>query len=292
MNLCRNAITLLLSALLLPCHSQAQNPVPELKGPYLGQTPPGLTPKRFAPGLVGQKDWEGGTIFAPDMKTFYFTRQKTQQQNVETLVLKYRDNRWFLADTWPGYGPSFSPDGNTMFFGRRYKQRTDNGWSEMQSHGPDFEDFLIMSMKASQRGTYVFDEVGNNGDGVIRYARLVNGKRQKPQAFSQAINTGTWNAHPYIAPDESYLMWNGERTTGHGGSDLFISFRNSDGTWGKAINMGNKLNTEVDEGGPVVTPDGKYLFFSRVVAQGEGDNWPDVDTYWVDAKIIDTFRPH
>ncbi len=36
----------------------------------------------------------------------------------------------------------------------------------------------------------------------------------KYEAAPKEINTGTWNAHPYIAPDESYLMWDGEERVG------------------------------------------------------------------------------
>jgi len=110
--------------------------------------------------------------------------------------------------------------------------------------------------------------------------------------FGDVINSGTWNAHPFIAPDESYIMWDGEREGGYGESDLYISFKMEDGSWSEAINLGDEINTEVDEGGPVVTPDGRFLFFSRVVAPGEGDAWPDVDTYWVDAGLIEALRPN
>ncbi|NND01025.1 MAG: hypothetical protein HKN85_12660 [Gammaproteobacteria bacterium] len=51
------------------------------------------------------------------------------------------------------------------------------------------------------------------------------------------------------------------------------------------------IQTHEWEGGATITPDGKYLFFNRVVAPGIGDEWPDVDTYWVDAQIIEALRP-
>ena len=285
------SIILLLSILHTTNKSYGQDEFPVLEGPYLGQKPPGLTPELFAPGIIATKDWEGGTAFSLDMNEFYFTRQRLDKKKVETVVLKNKDNLWHVSDILPGYGPSFAPDGKTMHFGKRYKERTDTGWSEMKSLGSPFEEIRIMSLKVSNKGTYVFDEVGTDGDGVIRYSRLVDGIREEPQPFGKAINTGTWNAHPYIAPDEAYIMWDGERDSGHGGSDLYISFKEADGSWGEAINLGDKINTKVDEGGPMITPDGKYLFFSRVVAPANGDTWPNVDTYWVDAQIIEDLRP-
>ena len=81
-------------------------------------------------------------------------------------------------------------------------------------------------------------------------------------------------AHPYIAPDESYVIFDGIRPSGYGDCDLYISF-NKNGIWTEAYNLGSKINSEMCEMTPSVSPDGKHLFFHR----GE-----DVkgDIYWVD----------
>jgi hypothetical protein len=42
--------------------------------PYLGQPVPGLTPERFAPGIVCTKSIELNSVFSPDGREFYFTR--------------------------------------------------------------------------------------------------------------------------------------------------------------------------------------------------------------------------
>ncbi len=52
--------------------------------------------------------------------------------------------------------------------------------------------------------------------------------------------------------------------------------------------MGDKINTDAVEGGPIVTPDGKYLFFGRNMGS---DKYENVDIFWVDAQIIETLRP-
>lgn len=63
-----------------------------------------------------------------------------------------------------------------------------------------------MGLTVSSKGTYVFDEATRDGKGVLRYSRLVDGKREAPRPLSKVINTGKWNGHPFIAPDESYIM--------------------------------------------------------------------------------------
>lgn len=67
-----------------------------------------------------------------------------------------------------------------------------------------------------------------------------------------------------------------------GKSDLYISFRQKNGSRGPAINMGDKGDTYAS-----VTPNGKYILFSSGV-DPENDN---TDIYWVSANINDELRP-
>lgn len=146
-----------------------------------------------------------------------------------------------------------------------------------------------MRLTVSAKGTYVFDAMGQ---GVLRYSQLINGKREDPKLFGKEINSGKLNAHPFIAPDESYILWDGRRENGYGKADIYISFRQLDGSWGEAINLGDKVNTTASENGAHVTPDGKYLFFNRTVGKVKPtDKYEDVNMFWVDAKIIDTLKP-
>ena len=66
-----------------------------------------------------------------------------------------------------------------------------------------------------------------------------------------------------------------------------VLYRQEDGSWGPAINMGDKVNSDKWDAYASVTPDGKYILFNRGV-DTDNDN---VDIYWVDAKIIETLRP-
>lgn len=90
-------------------------------------------------------------------------------------------------------------------------------------------------------------------------------------------------SHPFIAPDESYLLFDAQREDGYGDSDIYISFKQKDGTWGNGINLGDKINTNAWDASASITPDGKYLFFSRNVGS---DDFENVDVFWVDAKVI------
>ena len=90
---------------------------------------------------------------------------------------------------------------------------------------------------------------------------------------------------PYIAPDDSYLIFSSHREGEFGDGDLYISFHDrSADTWSEPINMGEPINTRVQERFPAVSPDGKYLFFTRY-------NPPhSQDIFWVSAEVIDDIK--
>ncbi|MFC3095433.1 hypothetical protein DRW07_09040 [Alteromonas sediminis] len=263
-------------------YSQATN----LTGPYLGQVPPKSEPQKFAPDVVSTDRYTYGGTFTPDMKAFYFLRDSGTDEGLEFVVFENIENQWKESVISKPVGqPMVAPNGDLMHLGKRFKLKTQEGWSEVKQLGEYFEPFRIMRMTSSLAETYVFDEVGSeDGDGVIRYSRLINGKREKPRAFSEVVNTGTFNAHPFIAPDESYLLWDSRRKSGFGGSDIYISFKQYDGSWGRAINLGPKINTDGWDAAASVTPDGKYLIFHRLNDAG------NANIFWVDASIIEQFR--
>ena len=261
---------------------------PVLKGAYMGQTPPGMTAEVFAPGIVSTEAWELEGVFAPGMSEFYFTEKGGENNRPTVVGFRQESNIWKKYIEFSRNGEvTFSPDGKRMHMAEGYKERVGSGWSERKSLGPMFqrEDWGVMRLSASARGTYVFDDY-KSGD-VIRISTLVDGKRQEPKKMGPVVNTGKWTAHPFIAPDESYLIWDSEREGGFGESDLYISFRQKDESWGPAINMGDKVNSDKWDAYASVTPDGKYILFNRGV-DPENDN---VDIYWVSANIIDELRP-
>lgn len=280
------SIVLLFSILAFSSNSYGHDEFPVLQGPYLGQKPPGSTPKAFAPSVLSIEHRDGNAFFTPDMKEFYFTRRSSKDGKWSLIVYKSENNRWHESVVGPRVGrPILSPDGKTMHLGKNYMQRTKTGWSEVKSLGPMFDrkDFGIMRLSASAKGTYVFDDAKSND--VIRISRLKDGKREEPKLLGKHINTGKWTAHPFIAQDGSYLIWDSERDIGYGDSDLYISYQQQDGSWGAAINLGAKVNTVGTESGAYVSPDGKYLFFNRPISKSNSG------IHWVDAQIIETLRP-
>jgi hypothetical protein len=271
-------------------YARAQNYA--LQGPYLGQAPPGLIPKKFAPGYVSTRHRDFSGSFTPKMKEFYFSRMDVDTKKWWLIRFKLENNKWQESVVGPRVGrPILAPNGNIMHLGNKYMERTTRGWSEVKSLGPMFDrsDWGIMRLSASAKGTYVFDDYKNND--ALRISTVKHGKRQQPKLLGPQFNSGKLTAHPFIASDESYIMWDSEKDEGYGEKDLYISFRQKDGSWGAAINLGNKINTDGGETNAYVSPDGKYLFFNRYSVQAKNGGESEGDIYWVDAKIIETLGP-
>lgn len=289
------------STLTMSKKSESEEEFPPLEGPYLGQKPPGLTAEAFAPGIISKEGWELEGVFAPGMKEFYFTLDRgevispTEKKFRSTIVgFRQENNIWQKYIEFKRTGEiTFSPDGNRMHMAKSYKDRIGYGWSKRKFLGPLFnrKEFGIMRLSASAKGTYFFDDYKSTNDEAIRISTIEDGKRMAPIKMGPEVNSGEMTAHPYIAPDESYLIWDSEREGGFGDSDLYISFRQEDGSWGSAINMGATVNSDKWDAYASVTPDGKYILFNRRIDDGSDNDNMNVDIYWVDAKIIETLRP-
>jgi len=92
---------------------------------------------------------------------------------------------------------------------------------------------------------------------------------------------------PFIAPDESYIIFSSIRSGGYGQADQYISY-NRNGSWTNPKNLGSSINSNAIEYGSYVSPDNKYYFFSRPA--GWGPN-AAADIYWIKIdELIDSLR--
>lgn len=289
------SIVLLFFTVTLSANSHSKDK-PQAEGNrYFGEEPPGLTPKLFDPKIVSPEGRFDGGMFTPDMKEFYFTRKHGKYKKRAFFVIRYENNTWGQESETDIRWPQFSADGNVMYIGKKYRERTDTGWSEPKSPG-EFLNEMAHGRSVSTKGTYyfsVYKKGDRTGNGSIHYSRFIDGKYENPVKMSTEINSGKYIGGIFIAPDESYLIWYMEREDGHGQSDMYISFKQKGGSWLPPINMGSIINTEMNESGAKVTHDGKYFFFSRgewKVKEDGSRNYVS-KIYWMDAKVIENLRP-
>ncbi len=306
-------LVLLISALRGLLLSQpGETAFPRLAGHYLGQKPPGDKAELFAPGIVSTGQFEHSSpVFTADLKEIYWSA--IIEENGKTTArpiffMKMTNGVWTRPEV-PSFAKGFacsespfiSPDGRRLYFHASaslrpesasiyYVERIGDGWSAPIDLGKPINARTWAGQPTISRdGTIYFAGDYKNDTGLLCSKRL-DGKYQEPVAMDERFNTGQTDWTPYIAPDESYFIFCSFRPGGFGSGDLYISFKQSDGSWGKVINMGPKINTDLNERFPNVTPDGKYLFFnSTKKIPGAGPNSPgngNGDIYWIEAKII------
>ncbi len=69
------------------------------------------------------------------------------------------------------------------------------------------------------------------------------------------------SGHPALSADGKTMYFSSDRPGGYGGSDLYFTTKQTDGTWSEPINLGEKINTKADELFPYLYDD-RTLYFS------------------------------
>jgi hypothetical protein len=65
-----------------------------------------------------------------------------------------------------------------------------------------------------------------------------------------------------MTADGKQLYFSSERGGGYGGKDIYRATLQPDSTWGQVINLGDSINTALDDDAPFIHPDGINLFYS------------------------------
>jgi hypothetical protein len=250
-----------------------------LRGPYLGQEPPGEEPRLFAPGLVsvlGINDYCAS--FSPDRREFYFSRGQT------ILVCRLEQEGWTAPESaafsrdFRSHEAHLAFDNQRLFFGGSrppqpygiwLTERTTAGWSEPRRMWDG------MYATSSKNGNIYFGVESPSPAGIVR-TRLVDARYPEPAAQVVAFADSPLKKpsifHPGIAPDESYIVFDDNLT-------LYVSFREADGSWAAAVSLGEILGERMATI-PSVSPDGKYIFYAS-----------HYDLHWVSTKILQKLRP-
>ena len=252
----------------------------------------------FGEGLISTDAFEFAITFSPNMDELFFTRRKPDADN-EIFTSKLIDGIWttpepafFTPDEGWDFEPHINPAGDKLYFGsvrphpdslypgglyQWVSEKTERGWSEPEPLKAPFDNRFVMYLTSSSNGNLYFtsmEEDAKMEDGGIYYSTSEGDDYKEVSRMGSSVNfQGKWIAHPYIAPDESYIIYDGEEESGFGENDLFISF-NINGTWSEAYNLGPEINTNLTEMCASVSPDGEYLFFHR----GDDENG---DIYWI-----------
>ncbi len=260
-----------------------------VRGSYVGQTPPGTTPLLFAPGIVSLPAINDGCLtMSSDGSEVYFSR------NARIVVSRLGPGGWTFPEPVAfsaGFpvGEGHLTRDNSRFYWLAVRpvppgqpsvknvaiwasDRTADGWSPAKYVG------LGMFASSTNDGEIYVTDLTENPKGYLARARLADGRftgfeRLKGGFEKLRSEQVTVIGHPAVAPDGSYVVFD------LAGEHLFVSFRNSDGTWSDAVDLAQH-GIDAAAGLAYVSPDGRYLFFNL-----------HEDIYWVSTKVIEGLRP-
>jgi len=89
------------------------------------------------------------------------------------------------------------------------------------------------------------------------------GKWLPPQPFEYNNVKEYSLGHAVLSKDEKIMYFISDMSGGQGGTDIWFSEMNPNGTWRKPVNAGNTINTPGDEMFPTIGPNGTLYFSSN-----------------------------
>lgn len=311
---------------LTGCSDEAK----KMNGPYLGQTPPGMTPEIFAPGIISHGFHENGIVFSPDGDEVFYSMSDNKYTSKTFIHLRRKNAEWTQPETasfagdYYNHSAFFSHNGQTLFFSSKrpvesqqdrkidldvwFVKKEGSFWGEpVHLKGPlNTERSEQITSIAADGTIYLRTDYDGRGKWGIYKSERINGEYSAAEKLTDVINRGYNEGNPCVDPDERFLIYKSGRPGGFGRTDLYVSFKSDDGVWGEGVNLGEAINSPENELEPRLSPDGKYLFFTSFRKQDptafrgkgynalmESYNHPQNGygtLYWVDARIIEEIK--
>jgi outer membrane protein OmpA-like peptidoglycan-associated protein len=190
--------------------------------------------------------------------------------------------------------PLLSPDGNTLYFTRirhaenvgGVKDPGDIWFSQKQEDG----SWSVATNLTELNNAYLNNIIGfaENGEKVYLSGHyLPGGNKPTTQGISVARKSGDgWSSPqslkiPYfynksehqsgsIHASGQVMILSLQSYDSRGAEDLYVLFKQSDGSWSEPKNLGTDINTEYQEMTPFLAQDGKTLFFASNGYEGFG----------------------
>lgn len=258
--------------------------------PYLGEHPPGATPRVFAPGVISTGDIHSRLAISPDGRELYWNTVDTTTWTTRLVGTREQGGRWSAPET-PAFArgvvaqtPLFSPDGRRLYYrvleGETwvtvYVERQAAGWSAPRRDGP----MLNPGASFTRTGRAYFSSrlATKAWESGIFAGALGPESITGAVALDSTINVpGAIDYTPFVAPDESFLLFTSNRPRRDDREDMHVhvSFRAADGSWSAPVRV-----SDIAARFPSLSPDGRFLFFC-------GD---DGNFHWMEAKVIERLR--
>ena len=211
-------------------------------------------------------------------------------------------------------GLMISQDGQWLIFAGYFAQgfgdfdlyicyATPQGWSDPFNFGPAINtEFWESSptLSPDKQALYFSSNRAGGFGGKDLYVsyRTIDGKWTPAENMGEKFNTAADELAPFIHADNQTLYFTSGGLPGYGGTDIFVSRKQADGTWGTPENLGYPINTIEDDGSLAVSADGKTAYFASDRRDTRGgldlyrfelpeENRP-LRTLWVQGTVMDS----
>ena len=179
--------------------------------------------------------------------------------------------------------PVIAPDGNTLFFCRGYSPENIGGgkqdiwYSENQSDGTwgmaknigiplnNRENNYLCAITPDGNTALISDAYSSpsNGQRSIAIARRTadGWSVPRPVVIRNYYNDSRYTEYT-LANDAKTLILAAERKDSRGGKDLYVCFLQPDSTFSEPVNLGDSVNSMLQEATPFIASDGTSLYFA------------------------------
>jgi len=156
------------------------------------------------------------------------------------------------------------PDPYGIYYEDVYQSNKENGqWTTpkpIPTINTNSHDAAI-ALSADGQQLFVYRDNGDDhGDIYVSY--FANNAWSSPQKLKGEVNSYSWEGSCSMTADRKQLYFSSERGGGYGGKDIYRATLQPDSTWGQVINLGDSINTALDDDAPFIHPDGVTLFYS------------------------------
>lgn len=303
------SLIIALSVLFFSCSKKEE--VHQFEINYLDAQKPDTIPIIFGKGTVSMNNrFEMGFTMAPDGKSMAFgVLGDSLPEETCLYLMTYQNGKWsapdstFLEDNVNTFYPMFGPASDEFFYVKSRQGASTDLWRAVYKqhkmiHSEPMDSVFNSSSREAghgkaKNGDFYF--TSNRDDqyqccGDIYFSKLT-ASGYTEVIRSEELNSLADEESLFLSPDGNYIIvqsWQGEYKSKH---DLYISYRTKSNSWTRLKRLNKHINGNQIEQRPFISPDSKFLFFSRTIktVENELENY-DADIYWVSTQQV--FQPY
>jgi len=244
----------------------------------------------FSPAKLTEKYSVRDMAISPAGDELFFTVLAQGSYFMSIVHCKKKGAGWtepemaFFSGQYSDLEPAYSPDGKKIFFVSNrplkkggalkdfdiwYVENKSGQWSEPQSAGTVINseaDEFYPAVTKSGNIYYTAAYPDAKGKEDIYVSEWKDGAWQKPYSLSDSVNSKTYEFNAYVSPDEDIILFSSQgREDDMGGGDLYISVKDKNNNWRKAVHLPAPVNSPGLDYCPFISFDKKTFYFRKLM---------------------------